>query len=354
MPLTITHHGRIDAIDADALAGLWEDCGRPAFYHPALLLAAERHPLLPLSGAHYLAAWEGGRLDALLIAYQQTAPDPFGTLARTTGIVFAPPEGGLLGHFAHCYDSRILMRPGSAAGEPLLLRLEAVAAELGVPGCGITNLADPESLAAAERAGYAVNVMHDRFIIDLGPYRDFDDYVAHLPRHGRQEMRRQLRKFAAEGGGTAVLRPGDAGLEDAVRLCHLTSARNGTPHYYPVDSFTRFLELCGDLVSVVSVCIGDRRAAAVICLDEPGRLHMWAGGVVYEHSDFSPYTLMFAACVRHAFASGVRFVEAGRTNPRIKERLGCAPKPLYSALRSAPYRSPQATEPRPAHADRID
>src|SRR4051794_34650946 len=197
MPLKITHHQQIDTIDAAAYVNLWENCGKPAFYHPRLLRAAQRHPLLPVSGAHYLAAWEGGRLEALLIAYQQNKPDPFGTLERTTGISFDQPEGGLLGHIAHCYDSRILLRPstGAVAAELLLVRLKALATELRIPGCGLINVADPASLTAAEQAGYAVNHMHDRFVIDHTPHGDFDDYVALLSRDGRREMKRQQRKF---------------------------------------------------------------------------------------------------------------------------------------------------------------
>lgn len=331
MSMNITHHQQIDAIDADAYTDLWRSCGSPAFYHPALLLAAQQHPLLPTAGMHYLAAWENQQLQALLIVYQQCKPDPFGTLAKTTGISFDRPEGGLLGHFAHCYDSRILLRSASAA-EALLARLKTLAQELRIPGCGLMNIADEASLRALERSGYVLNFMHDRYLIDLSPYRDFEEYVAGLSRDGRQEMRRQLRKFEQEGGNATVLRPDQTDLAEAVRLCNLTSARNGTPHYYDLEIFTRFLETCGDLISIVSVQIKEQQVAVVICLNEPGRIHMWAGGVVYEHSAFSPYTLMFAASVRHAFAQGITLIEAGRTNPRIKGRLGCHPKPLFSGL----------------------
>lgn len=337
MSVTTAHHRHIGAIDPAAYADLWESCGKPAFYHPSLVLAAETGPLLPIAGTHYLTAWTDGRMEALLLVYQQSKPDPFGTLARTTGISFDRPEGGLLGHIAHCYDSRILLRPGAdpAVADLLLEHLKRLAAELEIPGCGIINIADPAALAAAERSGFAVNYMHDCFFIDLSPFRDFDEFVAKLPRHGRQEMKRQLRKFEAEGGSISVKRVEDADVEAAVRLCHQTSAKNGTPHYYPIDTFTRFLRQCGDLVSIVSVMVKDQLVAAVVCLDEPDRIHMWAGGADYEHSDFSPYTLMFAACIRNAFDRGFPMMETGRTNARIKARLGCSPRGLYSALHSA-------------------
>jgi len=332
MGLKLTHYRQIDDIDAVAYTDLWASCGEPAFYHPALLLAAQQHPLLGTNGVHYLAAWDEEQLKALLVVYQQQNPDPFGTLGKTTGINF-DGRGGLLGHIAHCYDSRLLLRPGNNSAATVLLEsLRALAAELQIPNCGLINVGDPASLTAAERAGYAVKYMHDRYIIDLTYYRTFDDYVGKLPRHGRQEMKRQLRKFNTEGGRALILRADETDLAAAAKLCHVTSARNGTPHYYPEEAFTRFLGMCGDLISVISVQVDGHQVAAVICLREPCRLHLWAGGVVYTHSDFSPYTVMIAAGIQHAFVQRIPLIEAGRTNARIKARLGCRPKPLYSVL----------------------
>ena len=333
MACTLTHYRQIEAIDAAAYVDLWAASGQPAFYHPVLLLAAQQHPLLAADGVHYLAAWDGPKMMALLVVYQQQKPDPFGTLAKTTGFNFEEGNGGLLGHIAHCYDTRLLVRSNAGfVAIRLLENLRSLAAELGIVNCGLINVSDPASLTAAQQAGYAIKYMHDRFIMELSCYQNFDDYVSQLPRHGRQEMKRQLRKFAAEGGKTEIFQIHEIDLAAVVKLCHLTSARNGTPHYYPEEAFTRFLRLCRDLASIISVQVDGKQVATVICLNEPGRLHLWAGGVDYDHSDFSPYTVMMAAGIQHAFERKIPFVEAGRTNARIKARLGCKPQPLYSAL----------------------
>ncbi|PLR40649.1 oxidoreductase [Chimaeribacter californicus] len=333
MSYHLSCHHQLAEINAQAYAALWRDCGQPAFYHPDLLAAAERHPLLPTLATYYLAAWQGERLEALLVVYQQSQPDPFGTLAKSTGFHFTAPPGGLLGHIAHCYDTQILHRPGSEdAAQRVMTELMVLAGRQGIPGCGLLNLSAGPSLSAAERAGYRCHFMHDRFFIDLMPFERFGDYLAALPRDGRHEMKRQLRKFDSDRGSYRVLPGRDADLAAAVKLCHATSARNGTPHYYPIPAFLHFLETCGDLITVVQVEHQGQLVAAAICLNDPQCLHLWAGGVDYRLSGFSPYTIMIAAGVQYAFSQRIRRIEMGRTNARIKARLGCRSQPLYSAL----------------------
>lgn len=333
MTYRIVHGECFSDIPAEEYRQLWQESGSPAFYHPGFLAAAERFPMLPVIGTHYFTAWKGARLAAFLVVYQQAQPDPFGTLANSTGIVFSPPLGELLGHVAHCYDSRILQRAGAEDAAALLLAaLAQMARAKAIPGCGLLNVMEGPLLAAARQTGYRTAYMHDRFTIDLRSISTFDGYVASLPREGRHEMRRQLRKFNASGGAIHTLNAADADLAGIVALAQQTSAKNGTPDYYPRGIFENFLTLCGDLVTLVQVEYQHRLVAGMICLNEPGCLHLWAGGADYSHSDWSPYSIMVAAGVQHALRSGLTRLEVGRTNPRIKARLGCKPLPLYAAL----------------------
>lgn len=333
MTYHIVHDECFTAIPAAEYRQLWQESGSPAFYHPGFLAAAERFPMLPVIGTHYLTAWKGTRLAAFLVAYQQSQPDPFGTLAKSTGIVFSPPRGGLLGHVAHCYDSRILLRVGAEDAAGLLLTaLADIAKEKAIPGCGLLNVTSGPLLAAARQVGYHTAWMHDRFTIDLQGIGVFEEYIASLPSNGRHEMRRQLRKFNASGGAVRTLRGEDADLAGVVALAQRTSAKNGTPDYYPCGIFENFLTLCGDLITLVQVEYQDTLVAGMICLNEPGCLHLWAGGADYSYSEWSPYSIMVAAGVQHALRSGVTRLEVGRTNARIKARLGCKPLPLYAAL----------------------
>ncbi|MFB4361293.1 GNAT family N-acetyltransferase [Pantoea sp. BS_8] len=334
MSYRLVHYKHFADVPPEAYERLWEENGSPAFYHPRFIASAEQFPLLPIAGACYLSAWQDDRLCAFLVAWQQMQPDPFGTLAQSTGIVFTPPEGGLLGHIAHCYDTRILLLPGAhAAAAALLEQLADIARAAHLPGCGLLNLPDETSLKEVVRAaGYKTAFMHHRFAINLRGFSDFDEYVNHLPRDGRHEMRRQLRKFAASSGTIQVLPGEEADLSSAVALAQRTSAKNGTPDYYPHSVFEKFLTACGDLISVVQVKYEGKLVSAIICLNEPGCLHLWAGGADYAHTAWSPYSIMVAAGVQHALHQGLSRVEVGRTNPRIKARLGCQPLSLYSAL----------------------
>ncbi|MGM9516571.1 GNAT family N-acetyltransferase [Roseateles sp. DB2] len=326
-------YSSFDEISLKSYESLWTDCGSPAFYHPDLIRAAQKHPLLPIGEAYYLAVWQGEALLAFAVAYHQTQPDPFGTLARSTGVVFAPPHGGILGHVAHCYDTRVLHRDGdSEAAQAVLRKLIEVMQKKQVPGGGLVNIAEGPSLDAARQAGLLCNFMHDRFCVDASGMKTFADYLQALPRHGRQEMNRQWRKFEDEGGTVRVLNGDEADLRSVVALCNQTSAKNGTPHYYPLEAFFHFLQACSALLSVVQIEQKGRLVGAVVCLNEPGCLHMWAGGADYSVTEYSPYTIMIGASIRHGIAQGLRRLEAGRTNAKIKARLGCSPVPLYSAL----------------------
>lgn len=324
---------RFARVDRAAYEDLWRSCGSPAFYHPAMLCAIEAFPMLPFESVTYIALMERERMTAFVVVYLQREPDPFGTLQRATGLTFGGDNIGLLGHIPHCYETAILVRDDSLELRAAALDvLRAVARERRMRVHGLINIADPRLLEVAERRGMAISYMHDRFYADLTPYREFEHFVAELPRHGRQEMNRQLRKFEAAGGTTSIEAPPLSNLDEVVQLCHMTTAKYGTPQYYPPATFGRFIESCGDLVRLISVRKGDRRVAAVVCFVDPGRFHMWAGGIDYADCEFSPYTLMFAAGFRHAFASGVTVVEGGRTNAKTKQRLGFMPRRLYAAI----------------------
>ncbi|MNV96958.1 hypothetical protein D3C71_1920220 [compost metagenome] len=86
-----------------------------------------------------------------------------------------------------------------------------------------------------------------------------------------------------------------------------------------------------------------RLVSGMVFFQQRDTFCMWSAGMAYDRSDFSPYTICFAAACRHAFAEGLRRFEGGRLNDRIKRRLGLSPVPLHCAVaRIAP---PQPAAP---------
>jgi predicted N-acyltransferase len=179
-----------------------------------------------------------------------------------------------------------------------------------------------------------VSYMFDRFHLDLAGVDTFDALVARkLPRDGRHEMRRQLRKFEAGGARAVVQTVPYARLDELTALCHQTTARRGTPQYLPPAPLANLVRSCGDLIRLVVVHDErDRIVGGVICLDDGPVLHVWLGGMTYDGIDFSPYSIGFAEAYRYALAQGKVRVEAGRLNARIKHRLGLVPEPLHAIV----------------------
>jgi hypothetical protein len=325
----------IDQLDAGAYRALHRASGAPAFYDPRFLGGVERSPLLPVEKTFYLAAHDGPDLVAFMPAYLQSPAvvDPFQVLRQTTSTQFEPGARGLFSHVMHCYDTTVIGGAGAAVLAPLFDRLAALAAAEGAQHFVLMNVADGPLLAAARELGLEVGYMFDRFFLDLSGVPDFDALVAALPKDGRHEMRRQLRKFAASGARVAVETAPFARLDELAQLCHRTTARRGTPQYLPPAPLAAVAAACGELLRFVVVYDRDDRiVSGVICIDEGPIFHVWLGGMTYEGVDFSPYTIAVAACYRHALAEGRQRVEAGRLNARIKHRLGLSPMPLHSIV----------------------
>ena len=251
---------RIDDVDAAAYLALRRACGASAFYDPRLLGAVERSPLLPADKAFYVVAYDGPRLAGFVPIYLQSPAvvDPFGVLAQTTSARFEPDARGLFSHVMHCYDSTILYDGGPPVLEALFERLTALGRGQGTQHFVIMNVAEGPLLAAARSLGLNVSYMFDRFHLDLAGIDDFETLIARkLPQDGRHEMRRQLRKFAASGARAVIETVPFARLDELTELCHLTTARRGTPQYLPPAPLAHLVRSCGDMIRLVVVY--DRR-----------------------------------------------------------------------------------------------
>lgn len=338
--LTIEVVDTLDRIDRRSYEAFHAASGAPAFYDWRMLVAAERSPLLPAERVFYLCALEGRELIGFLPTYLQrlAVVDPLGLLAKTADVHDAGGERGLFSHMMHCWDTTIPCIDASGdVRERLMIRMRDLGIQAGASYVGLLNVGADAWLPGMAEYGFAVRPMVDRYVLDLGRFDDFEHLVRELPTDGRHEMNRQLRKFAASGATARVLAPPyDDVLDRQCRLCFETTARKGTPHYFPAEPLATFVRHCGDLARLIVVESEGRLIGGAICYQQGGTFHVWSAGVTYDQSEFSPYTIFFAAAYRHAFENGLRWVEGGRLNQKIKERLGLAPVPLYSALARSP------------------
>lgn len=339
----------VDQIISRGYQSLFLQSGAPHFYDPRFLRAAERSPLLAVRRTFYLLASVDGQPAALMPIYRQgmNTVDPFCVLEKTAGLRNAGNDEGLFSHIMHCFDSTIV----SISQSPQVYRalfdaLREVAEEQGVRYFAILNVQDAQLLEQAKRHGLHVNYMLDKYYVDLSPFRDFPHFVECLPADGRHEMNRQLRKFEAGGGQAHVVAPPfDDRLKTLTKLVYSTTLKNGTPQYWPAQPLELFTQICGDLMRLILIEAKGDVVGGLICFEDKDIFHIWSAGMVYDKTDFSPYTISFATGYRYAFERGFKRVEGGRLNARIKERLGLKPMPLYSISSPDLY----AQSPRPNH-----
>ena len=336
MALTIDMHRSLHQIDDDAYRALHAASAAPVFYDWRFLTAAEHSPLLPMEKVFYLTARDGNDLVGFMPAYLQRVAvvDPLGLLERTTGVRDGGGDLGLFSHIMHCWDSTVPVLPGRADALAALLReFKQLARREGARHAGLLSVRDPGVLEQARGQGYSASHLVDRYDVDLRRFDDFEAFVRKLPKGGRSEMHRQLHKFEASNATATVLAPPFDGVLDRVtELCFRTTAKNGTPQYFPPGPLARFVRHCGTLVRLVVIECEGELAGGMICFEHAGGFHVWSAGVVYDRSSFSPYTVSVASAYRYAFARGLTRLEGGRLNERIKRRLGLTPTPLYSLI----------------------
>ncbi|MGU9757789.1 GNAT family N-acetyltransferase [Serratia marcescens] len=304
------------------------------FYDWRFLNAAENSPLLKVKKTYYLVARTHGELLAIVPAYLQllSVVDPFKILEGNAGIIDHGNEYGLFSHVMHCFDSTI---PSSRLSlelyDALFCRWRSLAMLEGASYFGLLNVQEPFLIQHAGVYGLNVNFMLDRWYAELSEFTDFEHFIEKLPYKGRNEMRRQIRKFESSGATLTMLAPPfDKRLEQIAVLCQETTARHGTPGYFPADPLARFSRLCGDLIRLNLIEREGELIAGMICFQQQDTLHLWSAGMRYDEVEFSPYTLAFANAYRYAFSHQLKRLEAGRLNAKIKTRLGLQPERLYT------------------------
>ncbi|MDE9437865.1 GNAT family N-acetyltransferase [Xenorhabdus bovienii] len=322
----------ITQIDTTAYQYFHQQARGGIFYDYRFLLALEERPLLPHLKTYYLIAQQDNELRGFLPVYLQTDVDPFGVLTASLGYPFNAETRVLFSHAMHVSDSALLHTGDPAQTLPALLTaLDYLAQEERVLSYGLLNLTVGNASNIQQYAsGWQNSFMWNRFSCDLRPFSGLEQIISELNAEGRREANRQLRKFNQSGGEIHWLPVSAVDLHKVTALCQQTTARNGTPHYYPPEAVRNLLQRTENFTRIVEIRQNRQLAGIGIIFIDGKKLHLWAVGMDYAVADFSPYTLLYLDIYSYALANGIETIEAGRTTQRIKERLGFNAIPLYS------------------------
>jgi CelD/BcsL family acetyltransferase involved in cellulose biosynthesis len=308
------------------------------FYRTPYLTSYQRVNLMDADAYAYLVLRdEDGGTRAALPVTRQTAMDPLRVLARHEPEI-ACDSVGLLSHVWHCYDTRVPMR-GDAGTADLAAILDAqrrLAKDLDAPWYGLVNVDATGDLARrlGELGARGVPI-EERFLLDLPPGFDMDDYLALLTRRHRYSMRNQLRRAADAGASVAVLAPREADLDEHLRLVRLIGAKHGVESLYPPGTFQHFQLGLGDDACTIEVRVGGRLVGVGIFLLDETRVHFWTAGVDYAAADtFSPFYVLYHEGIQLALRRGAARFECGRRNGVFKRRYGMRSVPVYAYVAS--------------------
>jgi len=326
-----------EELDVDEYRSFVRACSAPFFYDLRFIRAAERSPLIDFKKVFYVLARVDGLLVGFLPAYLQSLSDvdPLGMLSKNCGLNNDGDDLGLFSHVMHCYDSRLLSSSDDRKVHTAILSAyEELAIQHGARYFAILNVDEEPLLKMAKEYGLNVLYMVDRYYNSLQNYSDLDSIVKSFPQKGRNELRRQLRKFEADQHAEIKIltSPFDHRLEKLAELCHCTTARRGTPKFFPTHALVDFVRVCDGLARLFIIERDGKLVSGMICYELDDTLCLWSGGMEYHHTEFSPYTVLVYSAYRYALEKGIRHIEFGRLNDKTKTRLGFSAKPMQAII----------------------
>lgn len=325
-------------LDLDEYQLFFKQVGASVFYHPQFLLAAEKSPLLSTIATYYiLVKNQKEQLLAFVPVYLQTSIDPFNVLETASSYRIEGDARALLTHIMHCSCSEYLMlNPSKKLMRTIDDQMRLLSREVGADFYGILNFNKASMHDLVDTIDCQCHFMWNKYQRDISTCISLADFYADTPRNGRKQYKKNLRRFEANAQSSIQVEAGRAmsidDLREIATLCHNTSDKYGTGHYYPIDKLTEFMAHCLDLITFISVYVNNVRVSCNICFVHHDTLYLWACGMTYDDVDFSPYVVTVWKAYEYARQQGLKKIDIGRTSQAMKERMGFSPVPLYFYL----------------------
>ncbi|HMT02150.1 MAG TPA: GNAT family N-acetyltransferase [Burkholderiales bacterium] len=337
MNIQVAVYNNLDDIKYSSYYKFYKNIKASIFYSWEFLLAVEKFPLLPTVKVFYIVASSGDELVGFLPLYLQKNVDPFNVLSQNTGYLFTKDTSGLFSHIMHVSDSKILVldTPSNLIVDKILGCVKDIQLDEKIDCCGILNI-DTNCLNYTtdifQKHDFKINLMWNRYKTNVFKYRELSEIIQNLPSNGRREVNRQIRKYNLTESSVEWKNIKDMDLNVVVNLIYDTTNKYGTAAYYPKDAMYNFLTNCDKIAKIIEIkCSNHVVGVGVVFLDND-TLHLWAVGINYKISDYSPYTILYVNLYKYAISNNYKTIEVGRTTQSIKERLGFSAVPLQSII----------------------
>ena len=297
------------------------------FYEWEFVKSIESSPLTKGAIPYYLI-FQGvnEKPVSIVTLYLQTTLNPFDALATE-------PERMLIGHFWHCYDTKILssFEPDTEFLFFMRDHISSLAQMLNAQSCGLCNI--------VERSGFSESLNAAGFLIEKGASRysivpngnlTLNQHLKNVGRSSRRTLNHYIRR-SKEAGVKITFESVSLGLTSQVLDLCLATANKHAKGYYPPLELALLLKNLGDSCKLLKIELNGTLLAVSICLLDKDSAHFWAGGCLYPKDlNWSPQYVLFAAEIEYGLELGKKRIEFGRRNDEFKIRFGLTPVPLVN------------------------
>ncbi|MEE1736440.1 GNAT family N-acetyltransferase [Streptomyces sp. BE147] len=321
---------------------------RTSWHRTVASLPDERPTPTPFHSRQWAAAWQGPHIESALsqrhlllndgqyshrLSYQLSDTNALWktleSVTRRRHSVFSGPV---------VYAPSLYSQYGGLPGASTLVLAEAVdrgrqmARETDAQALVIPNLAPVEAAqwTRIRPPDAQVRLFHaHRTLLGAG----LQEFAARIPTSkARTQFQRQHSRGTAAGLRLRVV--SGAALQPVLPAVHALledEARSQTtPRLYSLPLLNALTGIPGALALLAEESDGTL-AGAFIGFRHGTTLYLWAETVAHERVGSYTFGWLLAESIRHAAATGVRVLDAGRGHPSFKRHLGMTPVPLTAA-----------------------
>ncbi|MFI6478578.1 peptidogalycan biosysnthesis protein [Nonomuraea sp. NPDC050663] len=356
--VVVEHLSSVDDVAGSAWDGVADP--RELFQSRAWLRALERSGDAPVT---YLIARQRGDPRILAALPLHEVPPSRGDYLYWPELHFqdllSHSRGGRLGLLAgSCagFGARLILDRGlpapvrTAVLRALRQAADAVAAERGLPYTCFLFLGPSawRDLAPVTGAGDAVRLAGVALTELELPGKDFDDYLAALPRNTRTSVRRESAAFARECESLTV--PLSEALATVAPMIVNVRAKHGMAYGEATvrRRLAAYAAALGDESATALLCrVRGRTVGAAVLCRWHDRLHVTDFGRLDDQAPdpFVYFNAVIYEPVRHAYAAGLSSVVTGAGAELGKARRGAAIHPLLHLAWTADADRPIDTAP---------
>lgn len=329
----------IHRIDPEEWNRLVERAGGSMFQSHEWLAMYEDAPPGRLLGVHHVVARSKSGLVAVVPLFHLGFEALFDSYQADHGFEHdLLHRSQLLSHSWYAFYTRFCspLAPAEVL-VPVCGIMREIAEEVGASVYGFQGIeVDDPASAQLGRLGFAAARTEPTSRLALRPEDGLDGYLRSLRQSPRSDLVRLGRRARRLGASVSWERD-DRHVEALAALVRDVCEKHGAPVSYPLETLRSIFRRLGSRIHLGSLWHDGAMLGAMLSVAHGGALWGWIAGLDYSRNrEFGTYYALYLLSIERALQLGVRRLEAGRGQYRIKVRLGFTPTPLRAWMQAGP------------------